>query len=243
MAEHSSKGYKEVPVRNSEESTIAEEEKEALLENQSYSRQNWKQPPSRFVWCIIAVLLLLNIVLLGSFIHYFRQAHRTEREVPWLPPKTAATRKVFVFQTLYGEPLNPEAEKAWDELMPVGRGFVNINNDTALPDQPGLDQSLPQQRAMISVFHQLHCIYMTREGYYAAREGNLDQVNAAHLMHCWDYLRQAVMCNADTTLEWLPAPPNDRGSTGWGYEHTCRDFDAISRWAEENRFKTTHGIH
>ncbi|KAE8364652.1 hypothetical protein BDV27DRAFT_145155 [Aspergillus caelatus] len=183
MAEHSSKGYKEVPVRNSEESTIAEEEKEAL------------------------------------FLGYRRR------------------------QTLYGEPLNPEAEKAWDELMPVGRGFVNINNDTALPDQPGLDQSLPQQRAMISVFHQLHCIYMTREGYYAAREGNLDQVNAAHLMHCWDYLRQAVMCNADTTLEWLPAPPNDRGSTGWGYEHTCRDFDAISRWAEENRFKTTHGIH
>lgn len=137
---------------------------------------------------------------------------------------------------------------------------MNIRNDTALPDQPGLDQSLPEQRAMISVFHQLHCLvsnlhrpyrdrranicqYMTREGYYAAREGNVDQVNAAHLMHCWDYLRQSIMCNADTTLEWVPAPPNDKGSTGWGYEHTCRDFDAIAQWAEENRLKTTYGIH
>ena len=48
--------------------------------------------------------------------------------------------------------------KLYTNTLPVGRGFVNINNDTALPDQPGLDQSLPQQRAMISVFHQLHCI-------------------------------------------------------------------------------------
>ncbi|KAE8351273.1 hypothetical protein BDV28DRAFT_137494 [Aspergillus coremiiformis] len=101
--------------------------------------------------------------------------------------------------------------------MPIGRGFVTIRNDTALPDQPGLNQSLPEQHAMVSVFHQLHCLYMTREAYYAAREGNVDQVSAAHLMHCWDYLRQTIMC--------------------------CHDFDAIAQWAEENRLKTTHGIH
>ncbi|OOO05259.1 Protein of unknown function DUF3328 [Aspergillus oryzae] len=243
MAERSSNGYKEVPVRQSEESTIAEEEKDTLLEARSYSRRDRKRSCSKAVWFLIALLSLSNIGLLGGLIHYFRKTHHKEKDVPWLPPKTAPTRKLFVFQTLYGEPLNPEAEKAWDELMPIGRGFVNINNDTALPDQPGLDQSLPQQRAMISVFHQLHCIYMTREGYYAAREGNLDQVYAAHLMHCWDYLRQAIMCHADTTLEWIPAPPNDKGSTGWGVEHTCGDFDAIARWAEDNRLKTTYGIH
>lgn len=33
-----------------------------------------------------------------------------------------------------------------------------INNETILPEMPGLDQSLPQQRAMISVFHELHCL-------------------------------------------------------------------------------------
>nr|B8NM67.1 RecName: Full=Oxidase ustYa; AltName: Full=Ustiloxin B biosynthesis protein Ya [Aspergillus flavus NRRL3357] len=213
MAERSSNGYKEVPVRQSEESTIAEEEKDTLLEARSYSRRDRKRSRSKAVWFLIALLLLSNIGLLGGLIHYFRKTHHKEKDVPWLPPKT------------------------------VGRGFVNINNDTALPDQPGLDQSLPHQRAMISVFHQLHCIYMTREGYYAAREGNLDQVNAAHLMHCWDYLRQAIMCHADTTLEWIPAPPNDKGSTGWGVEHTCGDFDAIARWAEDNRLKTTYGIH
>ncbi|KJK68651.1 protein of unknown function DUF3328 [Aspergillus parasiticus SU-1] len=252
MAERSSNGYKEVPVRNSEESTIAEEEKDTLLEDRSYLRRDRKRPSSKAVWILIALLLLSNIGLLGGLIHYFRQAHHKEKDVPWLPPKTGLD-SILLAQisavNLIILPVSPNSEAfrfsdvAWDELMPIGRGFVNINNDTALPDQPGLDQSLPQQRAMISVFHQLHCIYMTREGYYAAREGNLDQVNAAHLMHCWDYLRQAVMCHADTTLEWIPAPPNDKGSTGWGVEHTCGDYDAIARWAEDNRLKTTHGIH
>lgn len=84
---------------------------------------------------------------------------------------------------------------------------------------------------------------MVREGYYSALEGNVDQVSPAHLMHCFDYLRQTIMCFGDTTLEWIPAPPNDIGSSGWGFEHTCRDFDVISRWAEDNRLKTSEGIH
>lgn len=90
---------------------------------------------------------------------------------------TSVTRKsLFEFQTLFGRPLNNESEAAWNALMPstapeshslqmlthryrsVGRGFVIIKNDTALPDQPGLNQSIVEQKAMVSVFHQLHCI-------------------------------------------------------------------------------------
>lgn len=76
---------------------------------------------------------------------------------------------------------------------------------------------------------------MSRLGYFSAKAGNLDDVNTNHLTHCWDYLRQAIMCHGDTTLEWLAAPPNDEGSTGWGYRHQCRDYNAIFDWAEQNR--------
>ena len=85
--------------------------------------------------------------------------------------------------------------------------------------------------------------YITRKAYFSVRAGNIDQVDPVHLSHCWDFLRQAIMCAADTSLEWLPAPPNDIGSTGWGYEHTCRDFGAIHMWATENRFMNSSGIH
>ena len=56
MAEHSSNGYKEVPVRQSEESTIAEEEKDTLLEARSYSRRDRKRSCSKAVWFLIALL-------------------------------------------------------------------------------------------------------------------------------------------------------------------------------------------
>ncbi|KAK0708463.1 hypothetical protein B0H67DRAFT_495483, partial [Lasiosphaeris hirsuta] len=123
-----------------------------------------------------------------------------------------------------------------------GKGFVIINNQTTLPDLPRLDKSARgDKHAMISMFHQLHCLYMTRAGYFAARSGNLDDVNVPHLMHCWDYLRQGIMCSADTTLEWLA--PEDTGSTGWGYRHTCKDFGAIYAWAEEHRLTDNKWIH
>lgn len=88
MPETSSKGYTEVPVRNSGESTIGEEEKDTLLEGQSYVRRGWKKSSSKAVWCIIALLVLSNIGLLGGLIYYFRQTHHIEVQIPWLPPKT-----------------------------------------------------------------------------------------------------------------------------------------------------------
>ncbi|KAK8090441.1 hypothetical protein PG997_005402 [Apiospora hydei] len=131
-----------------------------------------------------------------------------------------------------------------------GKGWIDVDNDTAIPYMHGMDQSLPKQQAMISVFHQLHCLlitstrqYMTRAGYFSARAGNLDEVNAGHLAHCWDYLRQAIMCAGDTTLEWLHAPPDNIGSTGWGYQHTCKDYGALFTFAERYRSTDKKEIH
>ncbi|KAH8721154.1 Oxidase ustYa [Beauveria bassiana] len=196
-------------------------------------------------WLVSVVLALTNLLWLWGFLKQQRPRGSVSHQ-SWMPPDISKSL-LFEFKTLYGTGLNNESETAWNALMPVGRGFVVIKNDTVIPDQPGLNQSVVEQKAMVSVFHQLHCLvraqYMTREGYYSALEGNPGQVSSAHLMHCFDYLRQTIMCFADTTLEWLPAPPKDMGSTGWGFEHKCRDFDAISRWVEDNRLKTTHGIH
>ena len=50
------------------------------------------------------------------------------------------------------------------------------------------------------------------------------------------------MCFSDTTLEWLPPPPDDVGSTGWGYQHQCRDFGSVFEFAEANRFRNSSGI-
>lgn len=52
-----------------------------------------------------------------------------------------------------------------------------------------------------------------------------------HRSHCVEYLRQSIICNADTTLEgetgaWAT-------STGWGQTHSCVNFDALTEWADK----------
>ena len=54
-----------------------------------------------------------------------------------------------------------------------------------------------------------------------------------HIQHCIDYLRQALMCAADTNLE-------DRNVTtgktnGWGFARKCRNYWGVVAWAEQWR--------
>ncbi|KAF2469428.1 uncharacterized protein BDR25DRAFT_157868, partial [Lindgomyces ingoldianus] len=53
-----------------------------------------------------------------------------------------------------------------------------------------------------------------------------------HWTHCFDYLRQVLMCSADVTLENLKT---DGGAflgavDGWGTQHMCRDYGKLFEW-------------
>lgn len=58
---------------------------------------------------------------------------------------------------------------------------------------------------------------------------NLTQEVAHHSAHCFDYIRQALMCAGDTTLEGKTA-----AGPGWGSVHECVDYEALLEWANEN---------
>ena len=80
---------------------------------------------------------------------------------------------------------------------------------------------------------------MLRAGYYAALNGHLADMqhihdhnkrpDPHHLRHCFDYLRQSLICMADTNLE--PVDRDLGGVTGWEFERTCRDFEKVKAWA------------
>ena len=65
-----------------------------------------------------------------------------------------------------------------------------------------------------------------------------------HLEHCFDYLRQGIMCAGDLTLE--SARVEKDGSRiqvdGWGIAHQCRDWNAIKTFAIEHRASNRSGI-
>lgn len=67
---------------------------------------------------------------------------------------------------------------------------------------------------------------------------------AGHEYHCIDYLRQAIMCSGDTTLDYAEMHDDGtrRGFSGANSTHQCRDWDTIVGWAVENRAGDKKGI-
>lgn len=53
----------------------------------------------------------------------------------------------------------------------------------------------------------------------------------SHLRHCFDYLRQSLMCSADTNLE--PLIEGRGGVNGFQSDRKCRDFGRLSAWADK----------
>ena len=59
-----------------------------------------------------------------------------------------------------------------------------------------------------------------------------------HSRHCFEYLRQSILCCGDTALEGKQTsfPEKDTpGSDGWDAKHVCRDYDQVRTHLEKNR--------
>ncbi|KAG4437242.1 hypothetical protein IFR05_007258 [Cadophora sp. M221] len=134
---------------------------------------------------------------------------------------------------------------AWAKLMPSGRGFVEIPVEVPLEDG---GTEVKNDYFCISMFHQLHCIAGLKAAFDSmSNENDSSQTDhSTHLAHCFDYLRQGVMCAGDMTLE--PAfelTGKDSGVkvvNGWNVEHQCRNYQTMYDFAEENRYQNTSGI-
>ncbi len=56
-------------------------------------------------------------------------------------------------------------------------------------------------------------------------------VDTAHMRHCIDYLRESLLCAADTNME--PLEMELKGVTGWGGPRKCRDIASVNAWTEQ----------
>lgn len=54
---------------------------------------------------------------------------------------------------------------------------------------------------------------------------------ASHPDHCFDYLRQAIICSADLTLEKARVDDDGhrRATDGWGTEHNCKKWNKVEQ--------------
>lgn len=72
------------------------------------------------------------------------------------------------------------------------------------------------------------------------REHEVQDPIPDHVEHCFDYLRQSIMCAGDMTIEHAREPPlgGKRETTdGWGVEHQCKDWNEMVHWTLDHRAK------
>ena len=69
-----------------------------------------------------------------------------------------------------------------------------------------------------------------REHYLALAAGTEPYWSMEHDMHCFDTLRQHIMCMADDTLLYSEG----HRDSGVNQTRMCRDWDALRQWATEH---------
>ncbi|KAF2275216.1 uncharacterized protein EI97DRAFT_443456 [Westerdykella ornata] len=202
----------------------------------------------------LVLLLSVTTGVIGLIVG-FMVGHRVDRG--WctnLPGPSRGVEKVVWERnlTFTGKP-RQEWQDAWLELLPDDLGFILHPEWTH-----GEERS-------VTVFHQLHCLVgpsipshriMTinheqralQVAYHKAIDGGLTfqpnmhiNISPVHTEHCFDYLRQGLMCSADTNLEVNDFWARTIGTTTGRTERQCRDFRAVVEWAQ--KWKSVDGKH
>ncbi|KAK1755530.1 hypothetical protein QBC47DRAFT_460516 [Echria macrotheca] len=135
----------------------------------------------------------------------------------------------------------PSTTQAWLSLVPRGLGYIHTQNTSHLhPPVPVPLAGYPPSTFTTSVTHQLHCLHAII-GVVAALATNdtsrLPPEGPWHVAHCFDYLRQSILCCGDVALEGQQTtfPDGFVGSDGWDSHHVCRDYDEVKEYLERNR--------
>ena len=144
----------------------------------------------------------------------------------------------------------PAVEEIWDAILPA-HGIVAVDHQWAAEKQLPASMSLPSDPQkgvyIIDAYHQIHCLVCStrriqtfcvsnqgqkiiRKTFYQVARNEPLTYPLGHSMHCFDSLRQYIMCTAGETLlySW------GRNITGDGQFRKCKDWGALRDWATQN---------
>ena len=209
------------------------------------SKTSNPRPRSHYITHALTLILgvILGIIFVGVLPHIgsslYEALHTPSTSITLIAPQLLTTR-TFSFNSSFAAPPPGRglAEPIWDDLIPNGLGYVRY---------PSTSSSL----SVVSAFHQIHCLYTLRRAHYAtANSTKGSKIELAdfdfgldreeHVGHCFEYLRQSLMCGADGTVE--PAEHAKDGFLGWGFERKCGNYESLKDWAAEHRAFDGNGL-
>ncbi|KAI0397658.1 hypothetical protein F5Y17DRAFT_414126 [Xylariaceae sp. FL0594] len=187
--------------------------------------------------------------------------HQGARECPKLPTDAVSragyklTLKQLDDEFEVRDPANrkfkglprPELDDAWDSL--IQHMNIRVHPDEARQanyTSVTLNDGSGDMTGMPAVFHSLHCLKTLRriqfpdyypeewEMYKPPAPGGISD----HVDHCFDNIRQALMCHGDLALytnRWIPGrakpfpePPS---------QHICIDWNHMMNWASQRSYQ------
>ncbi|KAK3352258.1 hypothetical protein B0T25DRAFT_477578 [Lasiosphaeria hispida] len=132
-----------------------------------------------------------------------------------------------------------EVREKWLSIVPKGLGYVRINDTKGYDNLPTPLLFYPNSTFTTSMTHQIHCLHNIVEVVAALTSNQPDMMpmeGAWHLSHCFEYLRQSIMCCGDVALEGQQTtfPEGWKGSDGWDAKHVCKDYSQVISYLEDN---------
>ncbi|KAF2171774.1 hypothetical protein M409DRAFT_18008 [Zasmidium cellare ATCC 36951] len=204
---------------------------------------------------ILPALLILSLVanvFLSAKLLYQSPSCRAVSDMGQLlysPAAKALQHEPLVFRGDFGLDSSPysgvpdEASNShWQALYDFGISRIStdeardlVNKTLPIPDDHGY------YITSLSVFHQLHCLNNVRLAVYNGTDWtDQDELMAiTHVDHCINAIRQSLMCSADITpLVWGRRSLDERAKEVMEVEHSCRNFEAVKRWAADRQLRT-----
>ncbi|KIJ54787.1 hypothetical protein M422DRAFT_24677 [Sphaerobolus stellatus SS14] len=120
-----------------------------------------------------------------------------------------------------------------------GAGHFELWDDeewgTMFPSSGFIELGPHKRPFQVSFVHQLHCLDGIRTAFLLN-----DTYAAKHLTHCLRFLRQTILCSADTTLDGGFILPSEKtgemlyAARGDGSVHRCKDWTKLTRYLVDN---------
>ncbi|KAE9373355.1 hypothetical protein N431DRAFT_465651 [Stipitochalara longipes BDJ] len=189
-------------------------------------------------FCLVYISISLTWKRPGKFLERFRSLSDAPIEYQTIQFSNNTGSDTTPFQG----PSNPETDAAWSKLLDVGPGLIWIDDETA--------KRLPKSTArrfngdgdyvgVVEMFHQLHCLNRIRLLFYNSSwnvEHESPAIFKAHTDHCFDYLRETLMCHGDLdimSMNWEPA--QHIYTAQFDVIKQCRNFDLIKKWTSDHQ--------
>ncbi|KAJ7158137.1 hypothetical protein C8R46DRAFT_1292155 [Mycena filopes] len=162
------------------------------------------------------------------------------RTALYSPAQDAIEHQVVKFGSdgIFQAPPSDEVDAAWENLYQFGISSIPKDQAALLPNKTfPLSFNTTEYIIQLEIFHQLHCLNQIRKGvhrdYYSpANTSTNPLLTPPHLAHCFNFLRQSLMCAADISpLVWQWNPTVQTAEIHFDIVHSCRNFDKISDWA------------